>query len=147
MNIQETTALITYINGLDPHITADRIRVEAWQSFLPNTITYHGAKQAVDHHYSTTRNTIKPKDILDYQPAHKTDLETYTRGLKPLCGKCDQGYTRTPLPPTKQGHQYFHVDLCACQLDQAPRPAITHPNPRSIMTRIDNEFNQIVEDF
>ena len=146
MNIQETTALIAYINGLDPHITADRIRVEAWQSFLPDTITYHGAKKAVDHHYSTTRNTIKPKDILDYVPAHKTELETYTGGLKPLCGKCDEGYTRTPKPVTRTGHQYFHVDLCTCQLDRTPRHKI-HSNPRSIMTRIDDKFAQIVGDF
>lgn len=137
MNIQETTMLIAYINGLDPMFTADTARAAAWQSFLPNTITYHGAKKAVDHHYQTTRNTIKPKDILDYVPAHKTELETYVGGLKPLCGKCDHGYTRTPLPLTAHGHQYFHADLCQCQMKRNQRHTI-HPNPRTIMTRIDD---------
>lgn len=137
MNIQETTALITYINGLDPLLTIHPARIEAWQSFLPDTITYHGAKKAVDHHYATTRNTIKPKDILEYVPAHKTDLETYQGGLKPLCGKCEEGYTRTPLPPNKHGYQFFHVDLCDCQFNRSQKHTI-HPNPRTIMTRIDN---------
>lgn len=114
MNIQETTALIAYINGLDPMFTADAARAAAWQSFLPPNINYHGAKAAVDHHYAMTRNTIKPKDILDYQPAR---TETYQGGTRPFCGNCQDGYTITPLAPNKQGYSFNRVGLCTCQTD------------------------------
>ena len=131
MNIQETTALIAYINGLDPLFTADAARAAAWHSFLPPNINYHGAKAAVDHHYAMTRNTIKPKDILDYQPA-KTPI--YEGGTRPFCGKCNEGYTRPELPPNRQGHVFYHVDLCDCQLDRSTRHKIL-PNPRQIFQR------------
>jgi hypothetical protein len=134
MNIQETTALIAYINGLDPLFTADATRAAAWHSFLPPNINYHGAKAAVDHHYSTTRNTIKPRDILDYQPA-KT--QPYHGGTKPFCGQCQDGYIITPLPPNPKGFVFNNVNFCKCQID-ATKPREILANPRSIFYTTDD---------
>lgn len=131
MRINDTTALLTYINGLDPLITINPARIEAWQSFLPDHITYPKAKAAVDYHYANNKTSVKPKDILDFVP--KTPIyEEYKGGKKSLCGNCHDGYTITPLPPNSKGYIFNDVDLCDCQWDGPPRET---PNPEYITRR------------
>ena len=121
MNLQDITRLVTYINGLDPMFVADTARAAAWHSHLPEHITYQDAKHAVDLHYKSTRNTIRPKDITDFSPPASNQLETYTKGTKPLCGNCENGYVLTPQPPNAQGYVFNRVNLCDCQWDGPPR--------------------------
>ena len=123
MNNQDILMLLTYINSFDATITVDQARVLAWAELLPKHITYPQAKEAATLHFRTSHKPIRPKDIIDYTPPPATDpLANYTGGLKPLCGKCDNGYVLIPLPRNNQGYIFNHVDFCQCQRDTPNEP-------------------------
>lgn len=128
MNKQDIIRLLGYINGLDPLITCDAMRIDAWDDLFRNKaphLSFPEAKRIAAEHYVSTTKSIRPKDILDAKPATPI-VQLYRGGLKPLCGKCDEGYITIPLPPNSRGFVFNHVDLCHCQWDGPPKE---EPNP------------------